>query len=151
MKMKGVLATIVMAVLCISGNLFAYSGGDGSPENPYQISTVSDCQDLMAEAGDWYNSFILINDIDLADENITPVGRNWARFYGVFDGNGHIISNAIVNEPGSDNIGLFGYVGSGGQIHNLGVENVNVIGSVYVGGLVGYNDDGTITAKAISS
>ena len=67
-------------------------------------------------------------------------------FTGVFDGNYNIISNAVSNQSGSDYIGVFGYVGSGGQIRNLGVENVNITGNNYVGGLVGLNGtSGTLT------
>jgi hypothetical protein len=63
------------------------------------------------------------------------------------DGNDNIISNALINQQGSNYVGLFGYVGSDGQIFNLGVVDVNIIGigSYCVGGLVGQNDYGTLT------
>jgi hypothetical protein len=48
-----------------------------------------------------------------------------------------------MNAGSSDYIGLFGYVGSGGQIHNVGIEIVNVTGHSYVGGLCSYNS-GTV-------
>jgi PGF-CTERM protein len=38
---------------------------------------------------------------------------------------------------------MFGYVGSGGRIEKVGVENVNITGNVGVGGLVGRNS-GTV-------
>jgi hypothetical protein len=37
-------------------------------------------------------------------------------------------------------LGLFGWLGTGGQIRRLGVEDVSIVGGDYVGGLVGYND-----------
>jgi hypothetical protein len=49
-----------------------------------------------------------------------------------------------VNMPGSDYVGLFGYVGAGGQIRNLGLEDVSIGGSRCVGGLVGISS-GTIS------
>jgi len=42
-------------------------------------------------------------------------------------------------------VGLFGYVGSGGVVKNMGLENVNVVGGWDVGGLVGQNYYGTVS------
>jgi hypothetical protein len=141
-----ITAAILTAVLCISGNLLAYSGdGDGTPENPYQISTVEDWQQLMATPDDWGSSFILTDDINLAGVTLTPVGNAGINFTGIFDGNDNIISNADINQPSDNCVGMFGFVGPGGQIRNLGVEDVNVTGGNYVGGLVGYNY-GTLTS-----
>jgi hypothetical protein len=129
----------------------AYSGGDGSPGNPYQIANVPDWQELMATPGDWWDScFILTADVNLAGVTLTPVGNGNIRFTGVFDGNDNIISNAVINQP-TTYTGLFGYVGSGGQIKNLGVENVNITGRDYVGGLVGWNEGSLTSCYATGS
>jgi hypothetical protein len=122
-----------------------YSGGDGSAENPYQISCVQDWQELMATPDNWWRSFILTANIDLTGETLTPIGTESAYFTGVFDGNDKIISNAVINQPGSDYIGLFGYTGPYAQIRNLGVEGVDMTGNSSVGGLVGMNYYCTIT------
>ena len=146
MKKAIASAVILTAVLCISGNLWAYSGdGDGSAGNPYQIANVADFQQLTIDDPNWNMSFILTADINLAGVTLTPVGNSSTEFTGVFDGNDNIISNAVINQPGSDYVGLFGYVGIGGQIRNLGVEDHNITGRDRVGGLVGMNDSGTIT------
>ncbi len=42
-------------------------------------------------------------------------------------------------------IGLFGHIESSGRIENLGLENVTITGSGYVGGLVGLCEGGTIS------
>ena len=47
-----------------------------------------------------------------------------------------------INASGGDKQGLFGYV-SGGTIENLGVDG-GVTGKTDVGGVVGYNDKGTV-------
>ena len=147
MKIKGVfLAAILTAVLCISGNLLAYSGGDGNTVNPYKIANVTDWQELTTKNGDWGSSFILTADVNMGGIDRGSVGNVDRQFTGVFDGNNNVISGAVINQPGSAYVGLFGYVGSGGQIRNLGVEDVNVTGDIYVGGLVGYNDGGTLTS-----
>jgi len=42
--------------------------------------------------------------------------------------------------PDSENaIGFFGYIGEMGEVKNLGLENISVIGNDNVGGLAGYN------------
>ncbi|MCK5270595.1 MAG: hypothetical protein KAJ46_07410, partial [Sedimentisphaerales bacterium] len=72
-------------------------------------------------------------------------------FEGIFDGNDHIISNLTIDTAGAGNcyLGLFGQIeGSGAQVKNLGIENINITGgdnSWYLGGLCGFNGHGTIT------
>jgi hypothetical protein len=138
---------VILTVLILSAVSFAgtYNGGGGGVGNPYQISRVEDWQELMTIPADWNKHFILTADVNLAEVTLTPVGNAGTPFTGVFDGNDNIISNAVINQPYSSYIGLFGYVGYGGQIRNLGVENINVTGGDYVGGLVGDNY-GTLTA-----
>ena len=81
---------------------------------------------------------MLCKDIDLSElgENWTAVGTNADRFKGTFDGNGFTISNLTINEPSYDKHGLFGYA-DGATIRNVALENVNVKGNQYMGGLVG--------------
>ena len=104
----------------------------------------------MITSDDWNKCFILTADLNLAGVTLTPVGLRERPFItdtpftGVFDGNDNIISNAVMNEPGRGG-GLFGYVDPGGQIRDLGVEDVTINGSSRVGGLVGSNA-GTLTA-----
>ena len=137
---------IILAVLILANVSFAgtYSGGNGSELQPYQIADSDDWQELMTTSDDWGSSFILTADVNLAGITLTPVGNSSTPFTGVFDGQGYVIRNAVINLPGNNDVGLFGYVT--GQIHNLGVEDVNVIGNNNVGGLVGYSIGGTITS-----
>jgi len=132
-------------VFCSLSSVFAYSGGSGEPNDPYRIATVSDWNDLMNTSSDCNKCFIMTADVNLQGVPLTPVGNDVNQFTGVFDGNDNIISNAVINQPSSDYIGLFGYVGSGGQIRNLGVENVNITGRNVVGGLVGEIDADSLT------
>jgi hypothetical protein len=141
---------IICICLCLlAGGVWAgtYSGGDGSDAKPYQLSRAEDWQELIATSADWGSGqyFVLTGDIDFGGATITPVGNDGTNFTGVFDGNGHVLSHFVIDQSGSDYVGLFGYVGSGGQIRNLGVENADIQGKVYVGGLCGYNSSGTIS------
>jgi hypothetical protein len=121
-----------------------YSGGSGTEADPYQISTVADWQKFMNTSTDWDKSFILTNDLDMAGIALSPVA-GIAFFTGVFDGQGHTIRNAVINQPNNDYAGLFGYIATGGQIKNLGVVNANISGFEFVGALVGFNW-GTVTS-----
>jgi hypothetical protein len=120
----------------------AYAGGTGTPEDPYIIATAEDLETVGLSSCQWDKHFTLTADIDLS-------GRRWTgsvipSFSGVFDGDGHILSGLTI--AGGDSLGLFGQLASGAYVKNLGVVDVNMIGSgVGVGGLVGRNVSGTVT------
>ena len=143
---KTCLITVIIASLLIISfvpyTCSAYSGGDGTAGNPYKIANVADFQLLSATSADWGKSFILTANINLTGLTFTyaPI----TTFSGTFDGNNHAISNLTIYASTQNNVGLFGYVD--GEIHNLGVENVNITGRDCVGGLVGRNYDGSVTS-----
>jgi filamentous hemagglutinin family protein len=77
--------------------------------------------------------------------NWTPIGSSASSgFSGAFQGLGNTISNLTVNLPSTFSVGLFGYV-SGGAIQNVGLLGGSVTGSSDAGGLIGYNNNGTVT------
>jgi len=137
-----------------------YGGGSGTAQDPYQIATAEDLMLLGDSPDDYGRHFVLTADIDL-DPNLpgrkvfdkaviapTPSWQGGTPFTGVFDGNGHTISNLAIT--GKDYLGLFGQLGYwllGGEVKNLGVVGGSITGSGYaVGGLVGSNGswDGTV-------
>ncbi len=104
---------------------------------------INDLEDLKAFAADVNggNTFakknvILLNDIDLANAEWTPIGNSSAKFQGNFDGKNHTISNLLINAEGKSYIGLFGNTNSG-SIKNLTVENAQVKGYCNVGVVAG--------------
>ena len=62
-----------------------------------------------------------------------------AYYTATFNGGGHTISNLYINRPSTTGVGLFGYLGAGGNVRNLGIEGGILTGDDFVGGLVGYN------------
>lgn len=147
MKFRGVfLSAILAVVLGISGSLLAYSGGNGSVGNPYQIATVADYQQLSSTPAHWGSAFILTANIDLAGVTITPIGNNSTKFTGVFDGDGHTLNHLTYTATGYSNaFGLFGETWNA-TIRDLGLENVYIFPmSRYAGALVAYQTRGTIT------
>ncbi|MBN2137751.1 MAG: hypothetical protein JW720_08090, partial [Sedimentisphaerales bacterium] len=141
---RGIAVIVIMGLSCVSARA-DYSGGTGEPNDPFQIATVADWQELMAATGDWGRHFLLTADLDMNGVAMTPVGNYANRFTGVFDGNDHVIGNVDINMPNAYYVGLFGYVDSGADIRNIGIEDANIAGKYYVGGLVGYNSNGSIT------
>ncbi len=145
MKNTILFTIVVIFVLSIHKLTQAqYSGGKGTPDDPCQISTTDDWLTLINSPHDWSNHFILTTDLDFGGTILMPVGFSGNHFTGVFDGNDKVINNAVIIQPIDDNIGLFGYLGTDGQIHNLGVEDPNIVGDNFVGSLVGRNE-GIIT------
>ncbi len=89
-------------------------------------------------------TIILTEDIDLSayqeGEGWTPIGRynlGNGRFQGTFNGNGHKITGLYINRPDSDKQGLFGEGSVSSIIKNVALEDVNVTGQDWTGGLVG--------------
>ena len=153
-----------------------YGGGEGTAEEPFLIYESNHMQAIGGDPNDWDKHFRLMADIDLSDFNglngnpsFKTIGNSTTKFTGVFDGNGHMISNFIHNaglfgqvegvntevknlsltEPNVDGGGtvgsLVGKLGAGSSISNCFVENGNVRGSDFVGGLIGYGYNGIIS------
>ncbi len=80
----------------------------------------------------------------------TPIGNSTTNFTGTFDGLGHTIGNLAINQLAND-VGLFGYTGSGAVIQNVGLVGGSVSGNTAVGGLVGYNGGTVSNSYATSS
>jgi hypothetical protein len=108
--------------------------GTGTVNDPYLISTAQEFSLLSWYSGILNKQIKLTANLDLSGFLLYPIG-DLGRFTGVFDGNGHTISNAVITRLNGDNIGIFGY--TGGQIKNLGVVDANIQGRDTVGILAG--------------
>ena len=104
----------------------------------YTIIKTAD--DLKSINNDMGGKYILMSNIDLFGEDWTPLGYDPVNpptaFSGEFNGNGYVINNLTIKEPSGSRIGLFSFV-RGGNVLNLGLENVNVNGYAYTGGIAG--------------
>ena len=149
---------ILLAVtLSLSSLAFAYdwstNPGDGSAENPYQISTPEQLISVGFN-GDtpsyelFSKCYILTNDIDMDPAVtgmppferaiITPiVGPDFYNmqegdmaFTGIFDGRGYRIMNLQIDCSNQiyAHLGLFRNIAAGAIIKNLDVTNVSIVG-----------------------
>ena len=75
-----------------------------------------------------------------------PLGSDGHPYVGTFDGGGYTMSNMLINRPNISRVGLFGAIGSGGVIRNLGLVNATVTGKTAVGSLAGLVD-GTVESS----
>lgn len=93
------------------------AGGDGTPDNPYLISTLGDMQQMKIEPT---ASYRLVNDIDM--DGYPTEWKSIENFTGTLDGDGHTLKNFVISSD-DYNIGLFGTLGNGSKVKNLVIIN----------------------------
>ena len=118
-------------------NYFTLNSDSWRYYNP--ITTADEFEKLTQNSAMWRRNYVLQSDIDLSGRNITPIGNEVTPFYAFFSGDGHKISNLIINQPDSDNVGLFGYVS--GWVYDIITENGSISGRNNVGGIIGHASD----------
>lgn len=155
------------------------SGGSGTQDDPWLISTAADLKALA----DYINSGKAIDcdidgcgedignfhgyyfkqtaDIDLQGAAWNPIGYSdnaGACFSGHYDGDNHVICNAIssgLTDNGYTSAGIFGFVWNG-SVSNLHIENVTFSAAghgdyAFAGGLVGAVYASEITNCSVSN
>ena len=126
--------------------------GSGTASSPYQVDSASDLAyfayktQILGEK--CYDHIVLTRDIDLSGYDWMPIGtgRNvvpgqQANFFGVFDGQGHSISNLNINvedEQELNEYGLFGLIDVDAVLKNFTITSGEVNGNERVGGVVGW-------------
>lgn len=161
-----VLTILLSTSLSISGQDL-FSGGSGSKEDPYLITTEADLRTL-AEQVDLYNNFAgqylkQTADITFTEgKPVLPIGgplpperfdRDQARcFQGEYDGGMHKIYNlniyddqqlVVEGEGAYMGVGLFGVLGSGATIKNVVIASGHIYGFSWVGAIAGVISQGT--------
>ena len=155
------------------------SGGNGTQDAPWLISTAADLKALAdilnsgnastydahgddCGAGNFHGYYFKQTaDIDLQGiENWEPIGYNGSTYFaGNYDGNGYIIRNAKstgkVDVDGYATAGIFGWVAFG-SVSNLHIENITFSAAgdgnyAYAGGLAGTVYASEITNCSVSN
>ncbi len=137
---KRIISALLSTIVCIAvlplqmfvvadDTYCPFSGGSGTEDDPYQISTAYDLHvfsELVADSdtatAKHYAQahYIQTKDIDLKSVSFIPIGTHpGIGFSGCYNGNYCDISNLYIEVTGGY-IGLFGWV-SGGSIENLSV------------------------------
>ena len=135
--------------------------GSGYRKSEDSPKITADCSE------DGCNGYELIRNLDFDDDDsysstsnkVTwttetgwqPIGSAANFFKAIFEGNNHTISNLMINRPNTNRVGLFGYTARGTKITNIGLLDVNIRGSRYVGGLVSWNNGNITNSYAMGS
>jgi hypothetical protein len=145
---------LIFAAILLTSAFTVYSGGfaggNGTQNDPYLVATAQQLNEVRNYPD---KHFLQTADISL---DIVPfnMGNYWLpiggsrnnnevhdNFTGHYDGQNYMISNLIIVQPGSGNVGLFGHIGKSGDeattIKNVVLYNVIVIGGRGTGALVG--------------
>ena len=125
-RLLSICLVLALCLTCVPSALAVgdvrFSGGTGTPGDPYQISTAQDLFDLAEEVNSGTSSyqdqyFCLTKDIDLgtdANHPWTPIGNSVSaqgrQFLGSFDGGGYTVSGLYVSVTTTPRLynGLFG-------------------------------------------
>ena len=120
-----------------------FAGGDGTQNNPFQIETAAQLAHFAknVNAGNWYDGeyIVLKNDLDLNNQEWTPIGNARKPFKGNFDGNNHTVTGMKISGA-FDCVGLFGGCTRHNvysAIKNITVKNSDIHGEKFVGAIVG--------------
>ena len=156
------------------------SGGSGTQDDPWLISTAADLKaladyinsgnaadcdadaDVCGGIGNFHGYYFKQTaDIDLQGAAWNPIGYSdnaGACFSGHYDGDNHVICNAIssgLTDNGYTSAGIFGFVWNG-SVSNLHIENVTFSAAgngnyAFAGGLVGAVYASEITNCSVSN
>jgi hypothetical protein len=141
--------------------------GGGSSENPYQIASLANLYWIAATDGEvadpdrlarWSAHYKQTQNIDASDTSTWYSGAGWTpigyrtgagpydytySFMGSYDGQGYIITGLWINRTSTNDVGLFGHVGTGDAtgtlitIQRVGLVDVDVKGARGTGTLIG--------------
>ncbi len=124
--------------------------GDGSKDNPWQIGTLCQLQDMRS---DLHAHYVQVANIDArssrewsGDTGFHPIEP----FSGTFDGAGRQISDLYINRPETNTVGLFSRLAIDGIARGVVLVDAWVKGKNSVGALVGFND-GTVMNSVVRS
>ena len=132
----------------ITGVTLKDTNGDGY----YEIGTAAELKafsNLVNHQGKDSLNVVLTADIVMPQgEEWQPIGyyndyNDFEKYIGKFDGQCHIISGLVVNDPNKSYVGLFGTITAEAEIKNVGVVNSTFNGKYYVAGICGEQSDHT--------
>ncbi|MFD2531596.1 T9SS type A sorting domain-containing protein [Gracilimonas halophila] len=152
-----ILLGLLITVFGTANSIAQFAGGSGTEEDPYQISTVEQLQEIKYYLS---SNFILINDIDASitstwndSTGFETIGDSDFNFTGSLDGGNYTIDSLFIKRGISSETnyyaGLFRVI-VGATIRNLNISNIRVSGSSYVGGVVGTMHSSKISNVTLS-
>ena len=129
-----------------------FSGGSGTAEDPYLISTpsdlkaLSDTSNMASDAARYANSFFRQGaDIDMSSTAFTPLFQGGSvKFSGTFDGDGKTISGLKIASTASKASGFVAYA-NGATLRGINLSGADVDAQyVFCGAVAGYAEGGSL-------
>ncbi|WP_164778037.1 MBG domain-containing protein [Mesorhizobium sp. M7A.F.Ca.US.006.01.1.1] len=129
-------------------------GAQALSVNGHSYTLIYDVNGLQAINSGLTGSYALAKNIDasttsswngglgfisLGTDGNSNIQNGGNGFTGSFDGLGHTVDSLSVTQSAAQYVGLFGYIGAGGLVQNVGVTNVTVRGFRTLGGIAGFN------------
>ncbi len=152
---------LVLGTAAAGGVSVSALSGSGTADDPYQIESYSDLNEFAVIVNGKENEGIapepsacavLTADIECKNDPYDDeYAKDWVAiansgdrpFTGTFDGSGYKITGLDNSEVyNEDYSGLFGFIGEGGSVKNVRLENANLSGN-YIGGIA-HENRGTI-------
>ncbi|MDE6638510.1 MAG: T9SS type A sorting domain-containing protein [Muribaculaceae bacterium] len=137
-----------------SGNGF-YGGQYMNPATIYRVSNAEEYIEAVRKINDYDQKAIieLTDDLDFdgIDGYNAMICPSWEKkFTGQINGNGHKISNLVINKPDMESIGLLiGWTDKGAVIENLIIDNTcSILGKRNIG-LIGFHAGYDLTVRNI--
>ena len=133
-------------------DVFTSSGGSGTSLDPFLVYDVTTLQRVGKGTGaysDWDLTahYLQTANIDMLGQTFTRIGDGTTYdvtyFKGSYDGDGFSIDSLTIIDSYIKCQGLFGYVGIGGQVINVTLNNCNISNYSNTGGVAG-NNEGTV-------
>lgn len=143
---KPFLLLVVVHLLSPRAFPAQFAGGDGSSENPWQVTNWIELSEVRNNSNRHYE---LVNDLDSNSFGYDSLVRSngsegWEPIYslsGSFDGKEHTIRDLTINRPEYAYCGLFGNIYTpSATVKNLRIQRSNILGKWYVGGIAGHNN-----------
>ncbi|MBN1391061.1 MAG: hypothetical protein JXA22_10520 [Candidatus Thermoplasmatota archaeon] len=137
----------------LSPSRTSFAGGNGTIDDPYQISTISELQNISSNLTE---HFMLINDIDASEtrnwnggKGFLPMGNSDFSFKGSLDGKGFNINALWIDRTGYGDVGLFAVM-NGAWVHHIDIGATGITGQQNVGVLCGRAYDPRIENCTVS-
>ncbi|MCK4978795.1 MAG: T9SS type A sorting domain-containing protein, partial [Candidatus Delongbacteria bacterium] len=125
------------------GNLFA--GGTGTELDPYLVSSAEHLNNIRYFTEEDSTYYLQTDNIDLGvspwneDKGWIPIGHDESEFRGNFEGGDFLmISNLTIDDSTANYASLFGAIRNA-NINNVQLENVNIVGYLACGALIGHS------------
>ncbi len=164
--------TLFLWSVILAPSVFAFSGGSGTPTDPYQIRTVQDLLSIGSNPALLQSHYLLVNDIDLdpnrpggqvfdnaliapsasrkeyqltwSDGRLMHSAYDGTPFSGTFKGNLHTLHHMTIDGQGG--LGLFGKIDPDGVVCDLNLRDVKIRGASFrtLAGMMACENDGTL-------